>query len=451
MTEVTLAQVLDARENRARIQNKYLKTGHTVLSFCMNIPGPVKTSALIIRTFELGVSLITKAFEDNKIQIIERTDISEVTGPELICSISCSAKVAKEICVKIEDSCPAGRLFDMDIIDTDGTKLERESERSCLVCGKSGRYCASRRIHTVKELQDAVRKIMEETFCEYDGELISSLASSALEKEVRTTPKPGLVDLNNTGSHKDMDLSAFEKSIAALSSYWKDCFTAGFKNKGENCFSLIRERGKKAEKDMLEATGGVNTHKGAIFLLGTLCCACGRLWKDGKLCTDPVLLSEECSMLYRQSSVADFNSIREKKGPLTKGEEFFLKYGLKGARGELESGFESVLNTSLPMYEKALSLSYSENDAAVYSLLSLIGLGKDTNMVSRGGKEKADNYSALVQNMISDETYPSMEAVEEMDRLFIEQNLSPGGSADLLAVTLFLHQTAKINIYSFPI
>lgn len=438
MTEVTLPQVLDARERRAQIQRELLSYG-TVLSFCMNIPGPVKFSPLIERTFELGLCLLQNALKENSISIIKKVEIREVTGPEFICALSCSPQVAKNICVKIEDSTSAGRLFDMDILDSQGNKLEREKERTCLVCGKSGRYCASRRLHSVKELQEAVRKIMVNTFMELDSQTISYLASSALEKEVKTTPKPGLVDLNNTGSHRDMDISTFEKSIESLRSYWADCFKTGVSHRDSECFSLLRERGKEAEKAMLEATGGVNTHKGAIFLLGTLCCACGRLWTAYRMCTDPLTLTGECSNLYRQTSVEDYKAITEKKGPLTRGEEFYLKYNLKGARGELENGFKSVLDTALPVYEKALSESFSENDSAVFALLSLIALGEDTNMISRGGYDKAMKYASLIGALISSDSYPSMDRVHEADEEFIKENLSPGGCADLLAVTIFLH------------
>lgn len=438
MESVTLAQVLQARENRADIQRRLLSENHAVLSFCMNIPGPVKTSPLIIRTFELGLSLLYKVFKENDIKILNRVDIRQITGPEMICSLSCPADKAKELCLSIEDNCTAGRLFDMDVLDTDGSKLERKEERECLVCGKSGRYCASRRIHTVEELQQAVIRIMVSTFFEYDKNAISSLASSALEKEIKTTPKPGLVDMNNTGSHKDMGIGTFRKSIDSLSSYWGECFETGVRYTGDNCFSILREKGKTAEKNMLEATGGVNTHKGVIFLLGTLCCACGRLWKADKPCSDPALLAKECMKLYAQEAKNDYKGIREGK-ELTKGEKIYLEYGLKGARGELESGFESVLHYSLPFFEKALSEGYSENDSAVYTLLSLIALGKDTNMIARGGKTKADAFSLSVKELINKGRYPSMEKVKKMDEEFISENLSPGGCADLLAISIFMH------------
>ncbi len=439
MEEVTLTQVLQARENRALIQRKLLSENHAVLSFCMNIPGPVKTSPLILRTFELGLSLLDKSFKENNIQILNRVDIRQVTGPELICSLSCSALEAKKLCLEIEESCTAGRLFDMDVMDTEGNKLQREKERDCIVCGKSGRFCASRRVHSVEELQKAVRKIMENTFLELDRNTVSSLATSALEKEIRTTPKPGLVDLNNSGSHKDMDVKTFEKSIESLKSYWGDCFDIGVKYKDDNCFPILRGRGKKAEIDMLKATGGVNTHKGAIFLLGSLCCACGRLWKAESPCTEPALLAKECSRLYKSEAEKDFKIISDTTSEKTKGEKIYLEYGLKGARGEVENGFESVLYTALPMYEKALADGFSENDSAVYSLLSLIALGKDTNMIARGGKEKADYYSLKVREKIEGCNYPSMEEIKIIDKFFIDENLSPGGCADLLATSIFMH------------
>ncbi|MCR5732067.1 MAG: triphosphoribosyl-dephospho-CoA synthase CitG [Sphaerochaetaceae bacterium] len=437
MKEVILAQVLEARERRAMIQTRLIeKNNLPIISFSMNIPGPVKTSPLIMRAFKHGLDRLIEECEKEGIRLVDRIDIDEVTGPELISSVRSDANDIKKICIKIEEESKLGRLFDMDIIDTDNSKLERGIERSCIVCGKEGRYCSSRRVHTVSELQNAVRNVMVSFFVHEDKKRVSELASLALLKELDTTPKPGLVDRNNNGSHKDMDPSTFEKSIRSLSSYWEESFVLGSETAAlspEETFIKLRPLGIEAEQRMYEATGNVNTHKGAIFLLGTIAAAMGRLYDGVSIPNDIERIITECVAMSTSSLQADFSSMSGK----TAGERLYLQYGLTGARGELLSGFESVIKHSLPALKRALSEGLDRNLAQDIALLELVALKNDTNMVSRGGivlaREAGDRARALI-----DEDSVTIESVKKLDEYFIEHNLSPGGSADLLAVTIFL-------------
>ena len=189
----------------------------------------------------------------------------------------------KALCVSIEDSTGLGRLFDMDVLAPDGRKLDREEvgggSRNCIVCGAEGRGCASRRVHSVETLQKATLRIMEEHFAAADRETVAALATRALLEEVCITPKPGLVDRANNGSHRDMDLFTFLASAAALAPYWSRCMQIGqdtAKGTPSDTFQSLKQAGQGAERTMFAATGGVNTHKGAIFTLGTICGEIGR-------------------------------------------------------------------------------------------------------------------------------------------------------------------------------
>lgn len=413
--QVSLEQVLANRDRRAEIQKSLLQTYKMpVLSFSMNIAGPVKTGRNIIKAFDIGVRNLKKEFV-----LADPVFINEITGPELICCIDRKAEQIKKICIGIEEENTLGRLFDLDVTDTDGTKLERPSQRSCIVCGKPGRECASRRLHSLEELKEATQKILSRG-------IVAEYAVQALQDEVLTTPKPGLVDRNNSGSHKDMTLETFEKSIRALRPYWAGCFDIG--THGAD-FTILRKAGKKAEKLMYGATGNINTHKGAVFLLGTLCCAAGAIWPE----TDPKALADKAAQISAKTIEEDFRAIREKSEPETKGEKLYRKYGLEGIRGELRDGLPSVLNTALPVYEKTLS--------GEITLLHLIALGKDTNMIARGGIEKAEKAVQKTRELLrsGSETGITTEKILQLDRYFIENNLSPGGCADLLAITYFLH------------
>ena len=130
------------------------------------------------------------------------------------------------------------------------------------------------------QLQEKTQAVLAAAIREADSKTIARLACQALLYEVATTPKPGLVDRANSGSHRDMDFFTFQASAAALWPYFARCAEIGMDTHSlppEETFSRLRTPGKLAEGDMLRATAGVNTHKGAIFSMGILCGALGRL------------------------------------------------------------------------------------------------------------------------------------------------------------------------------
>ena len=132
---VLLVEILNAREARAARQQALLQEFHCpVVCFTLNIAGPVKTSPLIRRVFDAGLSALEAALAEYTIH--SRQTMHAVTGDEAIFCVDAEAALLKSICTAIEDSSPMGRLFDMDVINTDEKKLERSRERGCLVCGK---------------------------------------------------------------------------------------------------------------------------------------------------------------------------------------------------------------------------------------------------------------------------------------------------------------------------
>ena len=450
--EVTLAEMLEAREHRAVRQRELLEQfGGPLISFTMNIAGPVKDSPLIRRAFGLGCRQLKAALEAADMPVLAWQEERAVTGCQLYCAAGGEALAVKGICAAIEDGSALGRLFDMDVLRRDGTKLDREEvgggDRRCIVCGAAGRGCASRRLHTVPELQRATSRIMADHFAAADRAAIGALATRALTDEVNTTPKPGLVDRANSGSHRDMNLATFEASIAALASYWERCVEIGQETaelSERETFARLRAAGIEAEKDMLSATGGVNTHKGAIFTLGAVCGAAGRLWRPEEPCRDVGRLLEECAALVRDAVASDLAAARElPEEELTAGERSYRRYGLPGIRGEVAAGLPGVAQVALPAFETALEAGRSRNDAGVIALLHLIARGTDTNMIARGGPEEAEAAARRVRELLERSPMPDMEAVARLDEDFITRNLSPGGCADLLAATYFLHDLAR--------
>ena len=161
--EVRLMEMLEARVWQQDIlRDKY---GVPVVSFPLNIAGPVKDSPLIRRAFRWGQEQLEAGLTAAKLPVLERMERLAPTGCEALYAVDGTAREIKSVCVSIEDGSPLGRQFDMDILDADGRKLDREEvgggPRNCIVCGAPGKGCASRRVHSVEKLQRATRRIME--------------------------------------------------------------------------------------------------------------------------------------------------------------------------------------------------------------------------------------------------------------------------------------------------
>ena len=438
---VTLQDVLDARERRAQLQQKLIEMYRIpVISFTMNIAGPVKTNPQILRAFESGRSVLENDLKEKKLPVKERCVIHEATGDEALYAVDGDPQVLKDICVSIEEGMMAGRLYDMDVIGADGIKLVRETERSCIVCGRQGRYCASRRIHSAEEVQAAAERLICLQYLAGDAERMGELCVQCLIDEAETTPKPGLVDRRNNGSHTDMDLPLLIKSAKALKAYFNTCFRNGYEHKGsaaQELFPVLQEAGKKAEKTMFETTGGVNTHKGAVFHMGLICGAAGYLYR-GVLKYDIDELCETVRAVCSPGLEEHFASLSEKE-PAAAGEELYLRYGMKGARGEAMSGYASVRNYALPVYRMQYRETADPEYAGCRSLLALIAQTEDTNMIRRGGIEKACKAAAEMREKLSSGRITIPE-IQRIDDAYIKDHLSPGGSADLLAVTYLLNR-----------
>ena len=442
---VTLEQMLSAREVRqARLTAALVHA--PLVSFTMNIAGPEKSSPLIRRGFQVGCQRLTRAFAAHGITLtlLEQTD--EITGCEALYAVHGCPMTAKALCAACEDADELGRLFDMDVIDRDGRRLSRGElglrERGCLVCGAEGRGCAARRKHSVAELQQETRRRLSAFFRQADRTTAATLATQSLLDEVRVTPKPGLVDRNNSGSHTDMNLALFEKSATALAPYWEQCVEIGMESATlapEETFARLRRVGLCAEQTMLAATNGVNTHKGAIFLLGILCGAVGRLWSAGEPCQDAERLCAECANMTNAPLREELERISV-QSPNTTGARLYQQCGIRGARGEVMDGLPGVWEIALPTLRHALAHGCDREHAAAIALLHLIARGTDTNMVKRGGQEGAAWGAQQAKELLQRSPFPTIEEIARLDAQFIEKNLSPGGCADLLALTLFLHE-----------
>ena len=442
---VELPKMLDARERRQFVQQKLLGEHQLpLISFTLNIVGPIKVFPLAIRTFEEGLSMIRTQCMAWKLPIVEEKRIEDITGYEAFLVIDSDARTVKEILCRLEERTPLGRLFDLDVLSPDGTKISRTDfhmpPRKCLLCNQDAFVCSRSRTHSVDEILTRECEIMEDYFHHQYAQQISSLANASLLYEVAATPKPGLVDRDNSGSHKDMDFYTFQSSAVSLNQFFEEFTLCGIKNHERSCedvFALIRPIGIQAEAVMKQATGGVNTHKGMIFSLGIFCCALGYLYGNDIPYTEDAF-RDTCRQMTAHI-LDDFHGITPENAK-THGERLYARYGITGIRGEAADGYPTVFETALPVFRKYREKGLSANDAGVLTLLHIIAGSVDTNIIARSDYETFRKVQAQIQSMLDSgiDKRDFIAEIRTLDQEFIDMNISPGGSADMLALTYFV-------------
>lgn len=274
---------------------------------------------------------------------------------------------------------------------------------------------------------------------------VKILGKKALAYEVLLTPSPGLVDRNNSGAHKDMDIYTFIDSIFSWDDYlYKSC-KSGYEFDGDEYYKLleeIRPFGIEAEIEMAKVTKGVNTHKGAIFIFGILAAAIGSLKGEGKNFSIKSITRRGGEISSK--ILEDFNKDFDKE-KLTYGETQFLKYGSYGIRGEAKNGFPSIILAYEVLLEN-LNEGYDLETALGESLLKLMEIVFDSNVVGRRGLEGLEILRYGEREILKAGGYKTKEGIEkikEIDQYFINENISPGGCADLCGATLFLYWVEK--------
>lgn len=407
MGETALWEVLVAREARAASQRRLLEQfGRPLLGLNMNIAGPVKRGGLIDFAFWEALAALRSRL-GSALVYEELTDA--VSGLEAILVCDMPAAELKKLAMELEDARPVGRLLDLDVIETDGRKLSRREPRRCLVCGGPAAPCARSRAHGLPAVQAAADRLLRD----FAAERLAELAVEALVEEVELTPKPGLVDRRNRGAHQDMDLALFCRSAHSLRPYFRRAAELGMDRR--DCMDELQAAGLAAESAMLAATGGVNTHRGAVYAFGLVLAAAGsRLVRGGDL-------FETAAGLAAAGAPPPGDS----HGGLAR-----TRYGASGARGEALSGF--------PHARRAWEVLSRQSVYA--ALLTLLAEVEDTNLLHRGGLEGLAFVRESAAAILTGPAAEYVPRLEELDNACIARGLSPGGSADLLALALFLRR-----------
>jgi len=261
---------------------------------------------------------------------------------------------------------------------------------------------------------------------------LGRLACQALIAEAELTPKPGLVDRRGAGAHTDLSLSIMKRSAFAIEPYF--CEMAAF-SKGTHSSQVLRERlaviGREAERAMLKATNGSNSHKGAIWILGLLISAAAM--QDADKVT--------ASRIAETAGEIAFFADRAAPRLVSHGDVVARRYGVSGARGEALRGFPHVIHVGLPMLRSKRTSGGSETVARLDTLLSIMASLDDTCLLYRGGKTAlvaAKEGAIAAERVGGSGTAIGRQQLFRLDRRLLELGVSPGGSGDLLAATLFL-------------
>lgn len=262
--------------------------------------------------------------------------------------------------------------------------------------------------------------------------------------EVSTSPSPGLVSPYSTGSHNDMNFLTFLASTASIAHAMYICAQIGI-DYNDDILMKIRTVGIQTEKNMMCATKGINTQRGLLFLAGVVAAACGNCIKN-KEQINRYTISNNIKIICKGIVYNELNTIKD-INHLTNGEKLYLKYGLTGIRGEVENGLPSILNTSIKMYEDALNFGLTIEAALSHTLVGLMSVVEDTTVVNRCGMKGLNIMSKMSKKAVDlggMKTLEGRKYINKMEDVFLKNNISPGGAADLLAITVMIHKLEDV-------
>ncbi len=426
-------RILDSKEQLSVIQKELLHRGGTVVSVTINAPSYFKDAFYIEYLLEDACNHIKEVFKEEVLYI--RTVELEF-GYASLFVINNDPYSVKEKMIVIEESSNYSRLYDIDVFENEVTLMSRRDlglpPRVCWICDEVAHECVRSRKHDFAEVFIAYQRMID-SFMEKRYPKIARVVGYAIESiflEVYTTPKPGLVDRLDNGSHDDMDFDSFMRSLNAISLYLYEFAELGYLHKEDldTLFPQLRELGKTAEKAMYEATDGVNTHKGIIFLMGVT------LGVIGYLCPNMELDEVIKNIQYMTRNI--LNELGDSGD--THGERVYKSYQVTGIRGEVVEGFPNVLN-ALEVFTRVRD-ELSLNDALLHTLLILISTTEDTTILHRRDYETLEYVQQKVRAIIINGglfAIDGKESLVELNNNLKEIHVSPGGSADLLAMTYF--------------
>ncbi|MCF7930666.1 MAG: citrate lyase holo-[acyl-carrier protein] synthase [Acholeplasmataceae bacterium] len=410
------SNILEAREQRVLKISQLHQSNYITICVKANIPGMNKNLSeahFLVRLFSL---LIKKHYPCELIKHFESAD-----GPYSIIQIksSDSLKMKQEL-VLIEDTHPLGRFIDLDLYAHNDFSISRNSlnmpHRKCYICGKDAHVCSRTQAHSTTTLIEFIKNKVK-VYLTYQME---RHIYDALIKELELEDKFGLVTKSSRGSHPDMDYKLMKDAMFAILPYLVDLFIIGYEATNLNTLlEQSRPIGIIAEAEMLKATHGVNAYKGLIFILGL------------------TILSSGYALRHNQQFESIFENIKEmsqtvleefKQTPKTAGLKAYQNHQITGIRGEAYQGLPSVIS--------ALKIYHDEQEQTLRKVLKhLILVSDDTVLLKRA--KSIERYHQIKEKLQHVDLDDPIE-LKAFNAYAIKENLSFGGSADLLIVTIFL-------------
>ena len=426
--------ILKARERRYAVHLELLKAIPNILTISLTPPGNRKNTAAYEKYFRYAVNYLEKVFYG---KISELDHIIDEAGYQKIYKFDRIGPLKLKLSLVKLESLYIFSIIDMDILSNDG-EFKRSAiglpPRKCIVCNRgSSKACSTGNKHNITEIRTEYFKVMKRIkgIPEVKKKL-GNLIRTSLMAELATTPKPGMVDLLGRGIHSDMDLSTFTLSAELLALRLPDLFKAGTMYPGvrRGLLKIIREEGLKVEKKMFKATKGINTHKGALFIFSIILFSLGQLWVEKKNVSRS-LLEQRIKLIAKRLTEELKDSDLMSTSAL-----MYRQYGITGIRGEMENGLSSVWR----VLDEDIS-SFSMNELLLRRFLMLFAFTEDTQAYK---KVPGDILDKMKRNL--DPKGRNLEKEIGIFRNAVEKwSFSAGGTADLLATSIFLENVFKLT------
>jgi len=437
----TLQEILSAREERQLLRQQASAGGKLAVSLNLNIPGHPKTSPIYKRFFNSSVELLKTWLLANRIQIHQENEllINHAAGDFYLVNLKSEdilPAALKQITEEFEQNHQLGRFIDVDISDKNGVPVSSGKHKVCFFCNTHPAVdCIHHRRHTISELRNYQQKEMllylKEERINHLSRKICSFAIRSIFYELSLSPKPGLVTAVDSGIHTDMDFRTFIDSTAVISTYFDELFRKGTECEAADLWkalSTVRKTGLLMEKEMFIHTKGVNTQKGIIFLMGISLFSAGYVLKEHDTFNQDLFIStvkQICKGLVENESGGQANS-------KTHGERCFQLFQTGGIRSEAEQGFPTVFGHTLPVL---IAENNTGADALYKTLIAAMSVLDDTNILFRSDRQTLKALQDLCKPLPANF---SMAAYLKISDFCRQNRISPGGSADILSITIFI-------------
>ncbi len=457
----SIKELLLAKDRRRDLRMQRLERGCVTLSFNLNIPGLPKSNENVHVFFKTCLKELQNFLLSHRIVINAETIHCEtdVAGDFFLCEVvdsDYSAIQIKNICETFESSHPLGRLLDVDVVDEKGEPVSSGKAKLCFFCNNAPAiYCMRKQAHDYADMRMKIEleisKYQEAKKQKSICKQLAILATQALLHEVALAPKPGLVDRFDEGSHTDMDFSTFLNSTAALSISFERIANFAYTFCGDDikqALPQLRLMGLEIEADMFVETHGVNTHKGAIFLLGF------SIFVSAYLLSNKAFTNEKfISVIQEMNGNLVARELGKKlyQGKETHGEECYRRFGEKGQgiRGEIQAGMPCVFQKALPVLHEEFDSEIILTDKILnrgltHALLAIISENDDSNILYRKGENALEELKNRAVDCLTHFGKKEFDSIyESLIEFCKEKRISPGGSADLLAVSYFMYSVNR--------